>query len=219
MMAGGSCLVSGAHGVGEPTEPTKLRGATTKIAAEAVRRRASRHHLPRGQGMSARSSQSILRPCAPRWQNFSGRRKRGRTHICINARRRDATWDKCNSVQKFVDCSVQTSKERAVSRSLMLRRLPAPRLPRRSEGQAACRRAQRKPNMPTQVNDSPRAFPKGHMGLKQKMATTQQALGGVAAPSLIAPHTVQTSYGAPPSLLSAGLRDGRGTKVRPAQTA
>ena len=52
--------------------------------------------------------------------------------------------------------------------------------------------------MPTQVNDSPRAFPKGHMGLKQKMATTQQALGGVAAPSLIAPHTVQTSYGAPP---------------------
>eukprot|EP00964_Phaeocystis_antarctica_P081067 scaffold50681_cov59-Phaeocystis_antarctica.AAC.2 len=48
--------------------------------------------------------------------------------------------------------------------------------------------------MPTQVNDSPRAFPKGHMGLKQKMATTQQALGGVAAPSLIAPHTVPAPF-------------------------
>ena len=33
--------------------------------------------------------------------------------------------------------------------------------------------AQRKPDTPTQVNDTPRAFPKGHMGLK--MATTQQA--------------------------------------------
>ena len=64
MMAGGSCLVSGAHGVGEPTEPTKLRGATTKVAAEAVRRRASRHHLPRGQGMSARSFYSTV-SCGP----------------------------------------------------------------------------------------------------------------------------------------------------------
>ena len=36
---------------------------------------------------------------------------------------------------------------------------------------------QRKPNTPTQVNDVPRAFSKGHMGFqqKQKMATTQQA--------------------------------------------
>ena len=47
--------------------------------------------------------------------------------------------------------------------------------PHRSAGQAACRRAQRKPDTPTQVNDTPRAFSKGHMGLKQKMATTQQA--------------------------------------------
>eukprot|EP00964_Phaeocystis_antarctica_P037289 scaffold21301_cov50-Phaeocystis_antarctica.AAC.1 len=39
---------------------------------------------------------------------------------------------------------------------------------------------------------------------------------GMAAPFLTAPHTVQTSYGAPPPLLSAGLRDGREAKVRPA---
>ena len=35
--AGGGVL-SGAHGVCELAEPTKLRGATTKVAAEAVRR-------------------------------------------------------------------------------------------------------------------------------------------------------------------------------------
>eukprot|EP00964_Phaeocystis_antarctica_P030029 scaffold16922_cov51-Phaeocystis_antarctica.AAC.2 len=47
----------------------------------------------------------------------------------------------------------------------------------RSAGQAACRRAQRKPDTPTQVNDTPRTFSKGRMGLqqKQKLPTTQQA--------------------------------------------
>ena len=38
------------------------------------------------------------------------------------------------------------------------------------------------------MNDTPRAFPEGHTGLQQKMATTQQALG-VAAPSLTVSHT------------------------------
>ena len=52
--------------------------------------------------------------------------------------------------------------------------------PPRSEGHAACRRTQRKPDTPTQVGDTPRAFSKGRMGLQekvltQKMATTQQA--------------------------------------------
>ena len=40
------------------------------------------------------------------------------------------------------------------------------------------------------------------------------------APSLTAPHTVQTSYDARPlSLPSAGLRDGQEAQVCPAQTA
>jgi hypothetical protein len=37
-------VLSGAHGVCELAEPTKLRGATTKVAAEAVRRSGRHPH-------------------------------------------------------------------------------------------------------------------------------------------------------------------------------
>ena len=60
------------------------------------------------------------------------------------------------------------------------------------------RRAQRKPDTPTQVNDTPPHILERPDGPPTEDCDYAAGALGVAVPSLTAPQSVQTSYGAPP---------------------
>ena len=104
----------------------------------------------------------------------------------------------------------QPQFEASVSASLRVHPLP----PR-------SRRAQRKPDTPTQVNDTPPHILERPDGPPTEDCDYAAGALGVhwLRPQCLKPHTVQTSYTVRP--LCPGLRDGRKAKVRPAvlQTA
>ena len=81
----------------------------------------------------------------------------------------------------------QQQFEASVSASLRVHPLP----PR-------SRRAQRKPDTPTQVNDTPPHILERPDGPPTEDCDYAAGALGVAVPSLTAPQSVQTSYGAPP---------------------